>query len=59
MKELAEDSINYLVWELGIEFEIALTDVGELNFDKFSLNFIAKKKIYPKVTLDLIVNIEW
>ena len=59
MKELAEDSINYLVWELGIEFEIALTDVVELNFDKFSLNFNAKKKIYPKFTLDLTVNIDW
>ena len=59
MKDFAEGSTNYLVWELGIEFEIALTDVGELNFDKFSLNFNAKKKIYPKFTLDLTVNIEW
>ena len=33
MKEFTADSINYLVWELGIEFEIALTDGGELNFE--------------------------
>ena len=52
------DSINCLVWELGIEFEKALTDGGELNFDKSSLHFNVKKKIYPKVTLNLTVNIE-
>ena len=33
MKEFTADSINYLVWGLGIEFEIALTDEGELNFE--------------------------
>ena len=53
------DSINYLVWELGNEFEIALTDGCELNFDKSSLYFNVKKKIYSKVTLNLKVNIEY
>ena len=57
MKEFTADSINYLVWELGIEFEIALTDVGELNFDKSFLHFNVKKKIYAKITLT--VNIEY
>ena len=51
------DSINYFVWELVIEFEIALTDVGELNFDKSFLHFNVKKKIYAKITLT--VNIEY
>ena len=36
------DSINYLVWEFEIEFEIALTDGVELNFDKSFLYFIVK-----------------
>ena len=58
MKELAVDSINYLVWKLEIEFEIALTDGGELNFDKSFLNFNVKN-ILSKVTLDLTVNIEY
>ena len=53
------DSINYFVWEFVIEFEIDLTDEGELNFDKSSLYFNVKKKIYPKVFLDLTVNIEY
>ena len=53
------DGINHLVWELVNEFEIALTDEGQLNFDKSSLYFNVKKKIYPKVTLDLTVNIEY
>ena len=48
------DSINYLVWELGIESEIALADGSELSFDKSSLHFNVKKKIYPKVTLYLL-----
>ena len=52
------DSINYLVWELKIEFEIALTDGGELNFGKSFLHFNVKKK-YPKVTFDLTENIEY
>ena len=30
---------------MGIEFEIALTDEDELNFDKYSLYFNVKKKI--------------
>ena len=34
MKEFTVDSINYLVWKLKIEFEIALTAGGELNFGK-------------------------
>ena len=58
MKRFTADNINYLVWESEIEFEIALTDGSELNFDKFSLHFSVKKKIYPKVTLNLTVNIE-
>ena len=33
LKEFTVDSINYFCWELGIEFEIALTDGGGLNFD--------------------------
>ena len=57
MKEFTADSINYLVWELGIEVEIALTDVGELNFDKSFLHFNVKKKIHAKITLT--VNIEY
>ena len=43
---------------IGIEFEIALTDERELNFDKSFLTFNVKKKIYAKVTLNLTVNIE-
>ena len=43
-------SINCLVWELGIEFERALTNGGHFN---------VKKKIYPKVTLNVTVNIEF
>ena len=58
-KEFAVDSINCLVWELGIEFAKALTDGAELNFDKSSLHCNIKKKIYPKVTLNLTVNIEY
>ena len=58
MKKLAVDSINYLVWKFEIEFEIALTDGAELNFDKSSLNFNVKN-IFSKITLDLTVNIEY
>ena len=58
MKRFTADNINYLVWESKVEFEIALTDGGELNFDKFPLHFNVKKKIYPKVTLNLTVNTE-
>ena len=43
MKKYTVDSINYLVWELKIEFEIALTDGGELNFGKSFLHFNMKK----------------
>ena len=50
--------MNYLVWELEVEFEIALTDGGDLNFDKSFLHFNVKKKIYAKVSLNLTVNIE-
>ena len=39
LKEFTVDSINFHVWELGIEFEIALTDGGELTFDKYFLHF--------------------
>ena len=53
------DSINCHVWGLVIEFEIALTDGSELNFDKSFLHFNVKKKIYPKVTLNLTVNTEY
>ena len=56
MKEFTADSINDLVWELGNEFEIALTDVGGLNFDHSFLHFNVKKKLYAKITLT--VNIE-
>ena len=57
MKEFTTDSINYLVWELKIEFEIALTDRGKLNFDQSFLHFNVKPHIYAKVAL--IVNIEY
>ena len=53
------NSINCFVWELGIEFEKALTDGGELIFDKSSLHFNEMKKIYPKVTLNLTATIEY
>ena len=59
MKEFAVDSINCLVWELGIDFEKALTGGGELNFGKSSLHFNVKEKIHPKVTVNLAVNIEY
>ena len=57
MKEFTADSINYLVCELGNEFEIALTDGGELNFGKSFLDFNVKKKYMQKITLT--VNIEY
>ena len=44
---------------LGIEFEITLTDGGELKFDKSFLHYNIKKKIYPKASLNLNVNIEY
>ena len=43
LKRFTVDSINYHVWELGIEFEIALTAGSELNFDKSSLHFKVKQ----------------
>ena len=51
------DSLIILVgdWELN---SIAPTDEVELNFDKSFLYFDVKKKLYAKVTLNLIVNIE-
>ena len=52
------ESVHYTGWELGTEFEIALTDGDELNFDKSFLHFNVKNKIYAKVTLGLTVNIE-
>ena len=57
LKEFTAESINYLVWELGIEFEITLTEVGELNFDISFLYFNVNKKIYGKITLT--INIEY
>ena len=33
---------------LEIEFEITLTNGGELNFDKYFLHLHVKKKVYPK-----------
>ena len=53
------DSINYLAWELGVNFEIALTNGAELNFVKSFLHFNGQKKIYAKVTLNLTVNVEF
>ena len=52
------DSKNFLVLELGIGFEITLTDGSELNFVKSILHFNVKKKLYPKVNLNLTVNNE-
>ena len=49
LKEFTVDSINYLVWGLGIEFEVALTDGGELNFDQSFLHFNVKKKYMQKL----------
>ena len=57
LKEFTAESINYLVWELGIEFEITLTEVGELNFEISFLYFNVDKKIYAKITLT--INIEY
>ena len=57
LKKFTVDSLNYLGWELKIQ--IALIDAGELNFDKFFLYFIVKKKIYAKVTLNLPINIDY
>ena len=52
------DSINYLVWELKAELEIALNDGSELNFGKSFLHFNVKK-IHPKFTVSLTENIEY
>ena len=52
------NSIKCLAWELGIEFEIALTGGGELNFDKSSPHFNVKKK-HIQVTFNLTVNLEY
>ena len=52
MKEFTADSINHFVWELGIEFEIALNDGDELSFDKSSLHFNVKKKYICKSYFD-------
>ena len=43
------DSINCLVWEVKIKFEIEITDGGELNFDKSVLHFIVNKKNIQKL----------
>ena len=40
--DFTADSINYLVWEFEFEFEIALTDGDESNFDKSFLHFNVK-----------------
>ena len=54
------DSIKYLNWELGIEFDIAsfYMTMGA-SFDKSFLYFSVKKKIYAKATLNLTVNTEY
>ena len=44
---------------LGIEFEITLTDGGELKFDESFLHYNIKKRIYPKASLNLNLNIEY
>ena len=59
MNKFAADTINYLDWELEIEFEIALTDGGKLNFDTSLPHFNMRKKLYVNVTLHLTVNIEY
>ena len=58
LKEFALDSINYLGLELGAQFEIALTDGGEWNFDK-SFLYINVKNINAKITFNLTVNTEY
>ena len=50
---------EYIAAELGIEFETALTDADELNFDKSFLHFNVKKKVYPKASLNLTINVEY
>ena len=40
--DFTADSINYLVWEFEVEFEIALTDGDESNFDKSFLHINVK-----------------
>ena len=39
LKEFILNSINYLRWESGLKFEVAITDRGKLNFDKYLLHF--------------------
>ena len=39
LKEFTLDSISYFGWGLEIEFEIALTDEYELNFDSIFAAF--------------------
>ena len=51
------DIINYIAWELNIEFETALTDESELNFGKSFLHFNVKKCL--KSTPNLTENIEY
>ena len=48
-KEFYVYKINYLVGELGIESEIAITDGGELNFDKSFLRLNVRKKHIQKL----------
>ena len=48
-KEFYVYKINYLVGELGIESEIAITDGGELNFDKSFLRLNVRKKYIQKL----------
>ena len=48
-KEFYVDKINYLVGELRIESEIAITDGGELNFDKSFLRLNVRKKHIQKL----------
>ena len=51
------DSINSLNGKLGTEFEIALTDRGQLDFHEFSMH--KRKKIYAKFLLSLTLNFEY
>ena len=48
-KEFYVDKINDLVGELAIESEIAITDGGELNFDKSFLRLNVRKKHIQKL----------
>ena len=59
MKGFTVDNISYLGWEFRIEFWDSIYWWVKLNFDKSSLFFSYKEKIYAEVTLSLIVNIDY